>query len=67
MSLGVKVAKNPNISYVTYGGNKQVCTGARITQQISKNLFKKLFLMFTKCPKSLQQLFSWLSEWGVAV
>lgn len=25
MSLCAKVAQNPNISYVTYSGNKQVC------------------------------------------
>ena len=25
MSLGAKVAQNPNISYITYSGNKRVC------------------------------------------
>lgn len=25
MSLGAKVAQSPNISYITYGGSKEVC------------------------------------------
>lgn len=30
MSLGARVAKNPSIGYVTYGGNKEVCAGVTV-------------------------------------
>lgn len=30
MSLGARVAKNPSVSYVTYGGNKEVCVGVTV-------------------------------------
>lgn len=42
MSLGAKVAQSPNISCVTYGGNKEVCvcenTGVTIPEEKVENL-----------------------------
>lgn len=76
MSLGAKVAQSPNISYVTYGGSKEVCVRVRIRvlQFLKRKLrtylcisSKTVFNEKTKCPKSLQQCFSSLSGWDDAV
>lgn len=40
MSLCAKVAQNPNISYVTYSGNKQVCV-RRLFEYLSVHLSYK--------------------------
>lgn len=37
MSLGARVAKNPSISYVAYGGNKEVCVGVTVLAFQLKN------------------------------
>lgn len=66
MSLGARVAKNPSISYVTYGGNKEVCVGVTVLVLQFQNgklscylwISSESCLLSTKCPTSWQQTFS---------
>lgn len=45
MSLCAKVAQNPNISHVTYSGNKQVCV-RRLFEYLSVHLSYKAVITF---------------------
>lgn len=45
MTLGAKVAQNASISYVTYSGNKQVCTCEKNTFLIRVNMTKMTQIM----------------------
>lgn len=45
MSLCAKVAQNPNISHVTYSGNKQVCV-RRLFECLSVHLSYKAVITF---------------------
>lgn len=43
MTLGAKVAHNPNVSYVTYAGNKQVRACARVFSEVRIPVKKSIF------------------------